>query len=326
MTTTLVLGQNVNLSGKLLVAGNGSGLSKNLSSFDIGSLDTTKQRTDVITSLCLIQHLTEHLDTGYNGLLLLFLDTNDLNFVVQVQNTTLYSTGSNGTTTCDGEYVLDRHQERLVGITLRIRDVGIYSVHQLHDLVAPLAHGIFQSLQSGTLDDRAILEIVLFKLLGDLHLNQLKKLRIVYHIALVHKYDDVRNAYLTGQKDVLLGLSHNTVGCSYNQDSAVHLSSTGDHVLNVVSMARAVNVCVVSLLGLVLNVCGRNGNTTLSLFGSLIDVLEIYLLVSGYSLCQNLGNSSGQSGFTMVNVTDGTNVTMGLSSFKFSFSHYDSPP
>ena len=74
---------------------------------------------------------------------------------------------------------------------------------------------------------------------------------------------------------MLLGLSHNTVGSSNNEDSAVHLSSTGDHVLNVVSMSRAVNVCVVSLLGLVLNVSGRDCYTTLSLFGCLIDVLEI---------------------------------------------------
>ena len=76
---------------------------------------------------------------------------------------------------------------------------------------------------------------------------------------------------------MLSGLSHNTVGSSYNQDSAVHLSSTGDHVLYIVSMSGAVNVCVVSLRGLVLNVCGRDGDSTLSLLGSLVDVLESYL-------------------------------------------------
>ena len=70
-----------------------------------------------------------------------------------MQNTTLYTTGSNGTTTGNGEYVLDGHQERLISITLRIRDIRIYSIHQFHDLVAPLAAGIFQSLQSGTLHD-----------------------------------------------------------------------------------------------------------------------------------------------------------------------------
>ena len=326
MTSTFILGQNVYLSGKLSVAGNSTGLSQNLSSFDFSSLDTTKQSTDVITSLCLIQHLTEHFDTGYNSLLGLFLDTNDFNFIIQMQNTTLYTTGSNGTTTGNGEYVLDGHQERLISITLRIRDIRIYSIHQFHDLVAPLAAGIFQSLQSGTLDDRAVIEVVLFQLLGYFHLNQLDQLGIVNHITLVQEYDDVRNAYLTGQKDVLLGLSHNTISSSYNEDSTIHLCSTGDHVLNVVSMARAVNVCIVSLLGLVLDVSGRNGNTTLSLFGSLIDVIEVNLLVTRYSLGKNLGDCSGQSSFTMVNVTDGTNVTMGLCSVKFSFSHYLSPP
>src|SRR5699024_11752899 len=43
--------------------------------------------------------------------------------------------------------------------------------------------------------------------------------------------------YLTGQKDVLSCLSHNTVSSSYYKDSSVHLSSTSDHVLYVVSMS-----------------------------------------------------------------------------------------
>ena len=55
MTATLILGQNVNLSGEFRVAGNGAGFSQNLSTFDFSSLNTTKQSTDVITSLCLIQ-------------------------------------------------------------------------------------------------------------------------------------------------------------------------------------------------------------------------------------------------------------------------------
>ena len=139
MTSTFVLGQYVYLSRKFLVAGNAARLSKNLSTLDVGSVNTTKQSTDVITSLCLIQQFVEHFDTGYNGLSGLFTNTNDFNFLVQVQCTTLYTAGSNSTTTGDGEYVLDRHKERLVGITLRIGDVLVNSVHKLHDLVAPLA-------------------------------------------------------------------------------------------------------------------------------------------------------------------------------------------
>ena len=55
MTATLVFGQNVNLSGKLLVALNGTWLTQTLSSFDFSSLDTTQQSADVVTSLSLVK-------------------------------------------------------------------------------------------------------------------------------------------------------------------------------------------------------------------------------------------------------------------------------
>ena len=99
------------------------------------------------------------------------MDTNDLNLIVQMKNTTLYTAGSNGTTTSNGEYVLDWHQERLISLTLRIRDPAINCIHKLHDLVAPLAHRIFQSFQSRTLNDRGVIarELVLVQQLTDLH-------------------------------------------------------------------------------------------------------------------------------------------------------------
>ena len=85
----------------------------------------------------------------------------------------------------------------------------------------------------------------------------------------------------------------------------------------------AVNVCVMSVLGLILNVCGGDGDTTLSLFRSLVDVLEIGSGVARNSCSQNFGNCCGQSGFTMVYVTDGTNITMWFSSLELSFCHFD---
>ena len=75
-------------------------------------------------------------------------------------------------------------------------------------------------------------------------------------------------------------LSHNTVCSSYYKDSSVHLCSTSDHVLYIVSMAWAVNVCVVSVLCLILNVSCRNCDSTLSLFWSFINVLECNSLTS----------------------------------------------
>ncbi len=121
---------------------------------------------------------------------------------------------------------------------------------------------------------------------------------------------------------MLLGLSHNAVGSSYNEDSAVHLSRTCDHVLNVVSMARAVNVSVMPLVCLILNVSSGDGDTSFSLLRSLIDVLEISCLVTCNSLCKHLCDCSCQSCFTMIDVTNGTNITMGFVSLKFSFSHF----
>ena len=119
---------------------------------------------------------------------------------------------------------------------------------------------------------------------------------------------------------MLTSLSHGAVGSSDNQDSAVHLSSTGDHVLDIVGVARAVNVSIVTLLGLILNVSGVDGDAALLLLGSLIDAvisLELGLALIG----QPLGDSGGQSGLAMVDVTDGADVDMGLGSFKFLLSH-----
>ena len=80
------------------------------------------------------------------------------------------------------------------------------------------------------------------------------------------------------EKDVLLSLSHRTVCTSNNEDSAVHLSSTCDHVLDIVSMAGAVNVCVVTLVCLILNVSCVDCDTTLSLLGSLVDHIVCFEL------------------------------------------------
>ena len=119
---------------------------------------------------------------------------------------------------------------------------------------------------------------------------------------------------------MLTSLSHGAVGGGDDQDSAVHLGSTGDHVLDIVGVARAVNVRIVTLGGLILHVSGVDGNTTLALFGSLIDGSVIGVLSTALQ-SQILGDSGGQGGLTMVDVTDGADVNVGLSSLKFLLSH-----
>ena len=120
-------------------------------------------------------------------------------------------------------------------------------------------------------------------------------------------------------------LSHNTISSSYNEDSTIHLSSTSDHVLYIVSMAWAVNVCIVTLVCFILNVSCVNCDTTLSLFRSLIDVSVINEISIAFEV-ENLCDSSSKCCFTMVNVADCTNVNMGLISFKFFSCHWKFPP
>ena len=64
-------------------------------------------------------------------------------------------------------------------------------------------------------------------------------------------------------------------GITINEDGAIHLSGAGDHVLHEVGVARAVDVSVVTLSGLVLDVGDVDGDTTLLLFRSGVDLVEV---------------------------------------------------
>ena len=78
---------------------------------------------------------------------------------------------------------------------------------------------------------------------------------------------------------MLTSLGHRAVGGGDHEDGAVHLGSTSDHVLDVVSVTGAVNVSVVTILGLVLDVSDRDRDAALTLLGSLVDLVERRLLV-----------------------------------------------
>ena len=328
MTAAFVLGQNVNLALELGVRVNRARLGQNLTALDVGSLDTTEQNADVVASLSKVEELAEHFDARNNGLSSLVGEADDFDFVRHLQNATLNSTGSNSTTAGDGEDVLNRHQERLVSLTFRGRDVVVNSIHQVEDALVLRSVDVLglagECEVSGTLDDRGVIarELILVQQVTDLHLNKLEELFVVNLVALVHEYNNVRNTNLTGEEDVLTGLRHRAVSSGNDEDSAVHLCSTGDHVLNIVSMARAVNVSVVTLVRLILNVSGVDRDTTLSLFRSLIDhgvILELCLALQS----ENLRDSSSKSSLTMVNVTDCTDVYMGLISFELSLCHWN---
>ena len=62
------------------------------------------------------------------------------------------------------------------------------------------------------------------------------------------------HADLAGEQDVLTRLRHRSIGGRDHEDCAVHLRRSGDHVLHVVGVTGAVDVCVVPVGGLVLDV------------------------------------------------------------------------
>ncbi len=308
VTTTLFFLQDINLTTEFGVRSDALGFGYNHTTLNLFLVDTTHQQTYVITSLTLIEEFAEHLNTGTYRSANLLVQTDNLYGVTNVDNTSLNTAGNYGTTTGNREYVLNRHQEGLVALTRRQRNVLVYCVHKLENFLLPLGLTV-QSTKCRTADNGSVVTVkaVCAQYVTNLHLNEVKHLSIVYHIALVHKHNDTGNVYLTSQQHVLTSLRHRTIGRSNNQDSTIHLSSTSYHILYIVGVAGAVYVSVVTACSLILNVSGVDGDTTLFLLGSVVDRVKRAQLRKTI-LCQYGSNSSGKSSFTVVNVADSTYV------------------
>ena len=181
---------------------------------------------------------------------------------------------------------------------------------------------VLQGRQRRALDDRNVVagKIVLRQQLADFHLDQFEQLRIVDHVALVQVHDQRGHADLARQQDVLAGLRHRAVGGRHHQDRAVHLRGAGDHVLHIVGMARAIDVGVVAVRGLVFDMRGRNRDAARLLFRRLVDlVIGRERRPAGFR--QDLGDRRRQRRLAMVDVTDRPDVAMRLGTFKLCFGH-----
>ncbi|PHM39709.1 hypothetical protein Xmir_04418 [Xenorhabdus miraniensis] len=309
MTATFIFAQDIHFRFELSVWVDRAWLRQNLTTLNVITLSTTQQNTHVLTRTAFVQQFAEHFNAStsrFSG----FFDTNDFDFVTYFNDTALYTTGNYCTTAGDGEYVFDWQQEWLVNVTLWFWDVSIQCFSQFDDFRFPLSFA-FQRFQSRTTDDWCVVawEIVLRQQLTYFHFNQFQQLFIINHVTFVQEHDDVWNAYLTTQQDVLTSLWHWAISCSNNQDRAVHLSSTGDHVFHIVGVAWAVNVRVVASWGIVFYVRSRDGDTTCFFFWCVIDLVEC-TSATAVSFCQNGGDCSSQGSFTVVNVADSTNVNV----------------
>src|ERR1035437_3491364 len=278
MATALFARENVDASDELGVRLDGARLGENLTALDVVALDAAQQTTDVVTGATFVERLLEHLDAGDDNLAGV-ADTDDLDFIANLDDAALDTPGSNGATALDAEDIFDRHEEGLVDGALGSRDVGVDRIHEFLDAdvsrIVDLVGGL-EGLERRTTDDRDVVagEVVLGQKLADLELHELEQLGIVDCVALVEEDDHVRHFHLTGKQNVLAGLGHGAVGRCDHQDRTVHLRRAGDHVLDVVGVTGAVDVGVVAIGRLVLDVSDGDGDAALALLGSVVDRVE----------------------------------------------------
>ena len=115
-------------------------------------------------------------------------------------------------------------------------------------------------------------------------------------------------------------LRHRAVGGADDEDRAVHLSSARDHVLDVVGVARAIDVRVMTLVRLVLDMRRVDRDAALPLLRSLVDV-RVVLELRHALLGQNLRDCCRQRRLAVIDVADRTDVDMRLGSLKLLLCH-----
>jgi hypothetical protein len=89
-----------------------------------------------------------------------------------------------------------------------------------------------------------------------------------------------------------------------DEDRAVHLRGARDHVLDVVGVARAVDVRVVAVRRLVLDVRGVDRDAALALLGSVVDRREVADDGVAALLGEHLRDRRRQRGLAVVDVPD----------------------
>src|SRR3990167_1556159 len=186
--------EDVHLGVELRVRGDGAGLSKNLSALNVLALDSTKEKSDVVSGHAFVEEFVEHFHARNDGLACL-ADTDDFDLFVHLHPALLDSARSDRAASLDGEHVFHGHQERLFHFALRIRDVGIEGVEKLLELFN--VRGIaFHSLQGRAADDRCFVagEFVFREQFANLHLDEVKEFGVRNHVHLVQEDDDVRHS------------------------------------------------------------------------------------------------------------------------------------
>ena len=121
-------------------------------------------------------------------------------------------------------------------------------------------------------------------------------------------------------KNMITGAAQMDGGILVVSASDGPMPQTREHILHIVSVSWAINVGIVTSLGLIFHMRRIDRNTTSPFFRSFINHV-----ISGIScttaLSQNLGDRRRQRGLAMVNVANRANVAMWLVAVKLFFCH-----
>src|SRR5215469_4908839 len=135
MASTFFLRQHVHFRLEVRVRRDRTRLRQNLPALDAFALDTAQEAADVVASLTLVEQLAEHFDAGDGGLLRR-PDADDFDFLADLDDAAINTAGDDRPTTGNREDVFDRHHERLIDGTIRLRNILVDRLHQFHDGVA----------------------------------------------------------------------------------------------------------------------------------------------------------------------------------------------
>src|SRR5690625_2453589 len=137
MTAALRLLEHVDSCLELRIRLHGARSGEDLTAQDVFLARAAEEAADVIASLALVEELTEHLDAR-DGRLLGRAKADDLHLISGVDLAALDAARHDRAATLDREDVLDRHEEGLIDLALRLGDVLIHRGDKIDDRLDPL--------------------------------------------------------------------------------------------------------------------------------------------------------------------------------------------
>lgn len=321
-TTSFLFGEDIEVTLHISENLLGSWLRDDLSSLDVISADTSQEETNVISSLTVVEGLFEGFDTGDSGLDGLLSHSENFDFLTDLQLSSVDGSGDDGSSSWNLERSFDGEEEWLIEISGWWLDVVVHDSEKFFDFLdSEIRVGAIQGAESGSENDFGVFSIVVVfaEEFSNFHFDKFVDFWVWSLVALVDENDDVGDSYLSAEEDMFSGLGHRSIGGGDKKNACIHLGSTSNHVLDVIDMAWTVDVSVVTCFCLVLDGGCVDSDTSGLFFWCLIDLVVIDELRE-FFLSENLGDGSSQGSFSVIDMSNSSNVQMDLISLELSKS------